>query len=124
MNIHVVGAFPEAGLSELQTDYNFLLNNVSDVTIEAKQEDGSSIGVTFDDGEGVIVYDKVHHFFRGFSLLLKKLQTGKRSFSFEETAQFKTVGPMFDLSRNAVFKTSYKKWTEEDLPFQMRPSTN
>src|SRR5690625_4356523 len=109
MNIHVVGAFPEAGLSELQTDYNFLLNNVSDVTIEAKLEDGSSIGVTFDDGEGVIiVYDKVHHFFRGFSLLLKKLQTGKRSFSFEETAQFKTVGPMFDLSRNAVLRPAIK----------------
>src|SRR5699024_2122613 len=51
-----------------------------------------------------IVYDEKHHFFRAYSLLIEELEKQSTNISIEEDAQFKTVGPMFDLSRNAVMK--------------------
>lgn len=70
----------------------------------AEKGEGSKIVVNFTKGEASLTYDEPHHFFRGFSMFLERLQSGEESFSFVEEPQFEVVGPMFDLSRNAVMR--------------------
>src|SRR5699024_10765671 len=59
-----------------------------------------------DGKQATITYDTKSHFFRGFGLFLEAVQNGKQTFTIEETPQFQSVGPMFDLSRNAVLTFS------------------
>ncbi|AJS60606.1 beta-N-acetylhexosaminidase [Paenibacillus sp. IHBB 10380] len=49
-----------------------------------------------------IRYGRKHQFFRGLSLLVQHTGSAE-SFTIQEQQQFDTIGPMFDLSRNAVF---------------------
>lgn len=100
----MMGKFPSEGLVELQRDYSFFLTDESGVKIEAIQKDGAKLKVSFQGKRGKIEYDEKGHFFRGFSLLLEALHEGKDEFYVEEEPQFETVGPMFDVSRNAVLK--------------------
>lgn len=57
--------------------------------------------IGLEDGQGYVRYGKKHQFFRGLGLFV---QHGRQSDSFRlrEKQQFDLVGPMFDLSRNAV----------------------
>lgn len=52
-------------------------------------------------GKAYIRYGLKHQFFRGLGLLLQHI-VHSETFELRETQQFDTIGPMFDLSRNAV----------------------
>lgn len=107
MKLKLAGNYTELvdGIEALQENVDFQLVEDAGIEVVVEQNsDGKSLEVSFDGNQVTITYDKKHHFFRAFSLLLEKLQTSEAAFSIEEKAQFKTVGPMFDLSRNAVMK--------------------
>src|SRR5699024_7494430 len=94
-----------SGLKELQEDYNFRITEQANVHLTCEQADNQyDLSINYKNGVGHITYQKPHHFFRAFGIFLEKVQRGKKEFNTEETAQFNTVGPMFDLSRNAVMK--------------------
>lgn len=103
MNIKLVGQFPES-VKALQADYQFIISNDSDITLTCEQKDKEELIITFKNNVGHIAYNRPNHFFRAFGLFLEHLQAGKTAFRLEETPQFDTIGPMFDLSRNAVMK--------------------
>ncbi|MFD2130389.1 beta-N-acetylhexosaminidase [Pseudogracilibacillus auburnensis] len=107
MKIKLADDYPSLlnGLKALQTDFNFEISESAEIELVCKQnKDHHGLTVSFDNGTGQIIYQKTNQFFRAFGLLLEKVQKGETTFSFDETAQFKTVGPMFDFSRNAVMK--------------------
>lgn len=103
MTFKLVGQFPE-GIEELQTDYDFSISDDCDVVVICEQSDQNQVKVSFDHNEGHITYKRPNHFFRAFGLFVQHVQAGETKFTIEETPQFDTVGPMFDLSRNAVMK--------------------
>ncbi|MCC2248590.1 beta-N-acetylhexosaminidase [Virgibacillus sp. AGTR] len=90
-----------SAIKELQSDLNFELAE-DGIPILIKQAD-KGLSVSLKNGQGEIVYDKKAAFFRGLGLLLENYARSK-TFHIEEDAQFETIGPMFDLSRNAVMK--------------------
>lgn len=55
-----------------------------------------------------IRFERKHLFFRALGLFIEHFMHSK-SFILEETAQFKSVGTLFDLSRNAVFQVESVK---------------
>lgn len=59
------------------------------------------VGLEQEQGQAYIRYGQRHHFFRGLGLLVQHGSRGE-SFNIREQQQFDTIGPMFDLSRNAV----------------------
>ena len=58
-----------------------------------------TVGLT--EGKAYIQYGQKHQFYRGLGLLLEHTRRDE-SFELREKQQFDTIGPMFDLSRNAV----------------------
>ncbi|HIW34128.1 MAG TPA: beta-N-acetylhexosaminidase [Candidatus Paenibacillus intestinavium] len=52
-------------------------------------------------GKAYIHYGQKHQFYRGLGLLLEHIRSDE-SFELQEKQQFDTIGPMFDLARNAV----------------------
>lgn len=95
------------GLTALQSKLNFQITNDPDslqVTI-IKHADCTYTGlkVSLENGRGEIVYGENVSFFRGLGLFLENYSSSDE-FELEEEAQFQTIGPMFDLSRNAVLK--------------------
>lgn len=98
-----VSSSMESAVKALQETYHFTLSEEAPVTLHAvQQSDQTSLKVTCENNQASITYQKTHHFFRGFGLLLEQLAEGNNIISIEETPQFQTVGPMFDMSRNAV----------------------
>src|SRR5699024_2512192 len=91
-------------IKALQENVTFHLVEDAAIEVHIEQNKDTSIEVRANGEKVSITYDKKHHFFRAFSLVLEQLSKGKKSFSLKENAQFKTIGPMFDLSRNAVMK--------------------
>src|SRR5690625_5105286 len=85
------------GIKELQSDYNFVISDSAQIelTCEQRSED-ASLTVSYSNNQAHITYDKQHHFFRALGLLLEKLSKGETEIKITETAQFNTVGPMFD----------------------------
>ncbi|OBZ14117.1 glycoside hydrolase [Bacillus sp. FJAT-27264] len=65
---------------------------------------GEGIEVGCEDGRGYIRYGQPHQFFRGLGLLVQHARKNT-IFHITEQQQFDLVGPMFDLSRNAVLTT-------------------
>ncbi|AHV95122.1 beta-N-acetylhexosaminidase [Paenibacillus sabinae] len=65
---------------------------------------GEGIEVGCEDGRAYIRYGRTHQFFRGLGLLVQHVRKGA-AFHIRERQQFDLVGPMFDLSRNAVLTT-------------------
>lgn len=59
------------------------------------------VGLEQEQGKAYIRYGQRHHFFRGLGLLVQHGSSGE-SINIREKQQFDTIGPMFDLSRNAV----------------------
>ncbi|GIO27082.1 beta-N-acetylhexosaminidase [Ornithinibacillus bavariensis] len=95
-----------SGITELQNDYDFVVSNHADIILHCKENRyEKNLHISYQDGRGTITYQKPSHFFRAFGLLLEHLQKGEIAFFIEEIPQFETIGPMFDLSRNAVLKT-------------------
>ncbi|MCH1624131.1 beta-N-acetylhexosaminidase [Fredinandcohnia quinoae] len=88
------------GIEALKEDLRFTLGE-NGIPINIEQHSNIGLQVYFKNGVGHIHYHKTIHFFRAFGLLIEHLSNSKE-FAIEESPQFETVGPMFDLSRNAV----------------------
>ncbi|NBJ70833.1 MULTISPECIES: beta-N-acetylhexosaminidase [Clostridia] len=73
--------------------------------IKVKRIDDKQHGLTvsLSAGKGEIIYNERVTFFRGFGLFVEHVKN-KDVFHIQEKMQFSTIGPMFDLSRNAVMK--------------------
>lgn len=90
------------GIEELQKDHPFVLaDDGLPVLVQESAENG--IKVKLENGHGDIIYGEKIQFFRAFGLFLENCAKGDE-FEIEENPQFETIGPMFDLSRNAVMK--------------------
>lgn len=110
MDIRLIGDTSELldGIEELKGILNFAISN-SGIPLTIEQQEGSDLHISFKDGQGKIIYNQKIHFFRAFGLYIEQLQEKKSEFDLTESPQFSTVGPMFDLSRNAVIKmTTFK----------------
>ena len=80
-------------------------------TFDVVQKNNSQLSVNFDGKKGSIVYDEPCHFFRAFGLAVEYIKDGKKSFEITESPQFRTNGPMFDLSQgNAAFNVKTFKY--------------
>lgn len=79
---------------------NFVISE-DGIRIKVEKSESGNICVSYQDGEGKIQFAERIHFFRALGLFLEAYQEN-REFEKEETPQFKTNGPMFDCSRNAV----------------------
>jgi len=75
--------------------------------IEVEMRPGH-LKVVCEETSARISFERKHHFFRAFGLFIEHF-THSKSFIQEEIAQFKSVGTMFDLSRNAVFRVESVK---------------
>src|SRR5690625_1352741 len=107
MNFQLKGdyALELDGIIALQSYYNFTVSDTAEISLTCKQRaDQDGLRIVHQNGQGHITYQKTHHFFRGLGIWLEKMKQGEKDFSVEETPQFNTVGPMFDLSRNSVLK--------------------
>ncbi|CAM4207893.1 beta-N-acetylhexosaminidase [Lederbergia lenta] len=103
MNITFTGEFSPLikSVEEYQKELGFTISK-DGIPITVEQQDEIGLDVSLEAGEGKIIYSEKVHFFRAFGLLLEHLQKKKASFHLKEEPQFSSVGPMFDLSRNAV----------------------
>ncbi|SHN34759.1 beta-N-acetylhexosaminidase [Gracilibacillus kekensis] len=114
MNITLKGEYQPflSGIKELEKEVNVTLNdNGIPLTIE-KNNDPETI-IQYKDGQGSIYYEKEYQVYRSFGLFLEKAEAG-HAFVWKESANFRSIGPMFDLSRNAVmrvdqFKSLFRK---------------
>ncbi|MDF2720582.1 MAG: glycoside hydrolase [Paenibacillus sp.] len=116
MRLHVVGntADVQPGIQALAQELGIELSEQG-ITVRVERiEEGLEVGWTADETEEAYIrYSCKHLFYRGLGLLVQ--HGNKRSpFHKRETMQFDTIGPMFDLSRNAVmtvdsFKTMLNK---------------
>ncbi len=94
----------DAGIAEMNRALGISVGG-NGPSITAVRQDGSDLLVHFQNGEAQIIYDKKHHFFRAYSLLLQHLQAGETEFSLREKPYFTMNGPMFDVSQsNAVIR--------------------
>ncbi|MFX3635988.1 MAG: beta-N-acetylhexosaminidase [Candidatus Pristimantibacillus sp.] len=96
----------EGNVAELMPGVQLLL---SELGIEL-QEDGmlvrveaseGALEVGLEQGAAYIRYGQKHQFYRGIGLLIQHSRKSN-TFHIQEKQQFDQVGPMFDLSRNAV----------------------
>ncbi|WP_413374941.1 beta-N-acetylhexosaminidase [Alkalihalobacillus sp. 1P02AB] len=101
MKVNIYGEVStiEEGLKTIQSRLGLQL---SPEGIPIKIQQGKKIEVHFENGRGKIIYDKKVQFFRALGLFLEKVTKENQSVQIEEEAQFETIGPMFDFSRNAV----------------------
>ncbi|MBA2937211.1 beta-N-acetylhexosaminidase [Paenibacillus sp. CGMCC 1.16610] len=92
--------------TDLQAGIQLLLQELH-ITVE---EDGvivqvepsaGDLEVGLEQGKAYIRYGLKHQFFRGLGLLVQHGRCGE-AFQLQEKQQFDTIGPMFDLSRNAI----------------------
>lgn len=110
MNITFAGEYSPIieGLEEYQRELGFTITKEG-IPITVEQQAGIGLDVSYKSGQGKIIYSERVHFFRAFGLLLEQLQKRESTFHLKEEPQFTSVGPMFDLSRNAVMNiTSFK----------------
>jgi len=72
------------------------------LTVEVRQSaDTDELKIGLKQGKAYIHYGRKHQFFRGLGLLIQH-RSKEEAFELREKQQFDTIGPMFDLSRNAV----------------------
>ncbi|WP_331000799.1 beta-N-acetylhexosaminidase [Radiobacillus kanasensis] len=90
------------GIEALQENLDFALSE-DGLSVKVEQQDGVGVQVSYENGRGQIAYEDRIHFFRGFGLFIEYFEK-QEPFFIKEEPQFSTVGPMFDLSRNAVMK--------------------
>lgn len=102
MKLHFVGEMTalKDGVQILSQELQFIeAEEGITVTVEPSAGD---LEVGFEQEQAYIRYGQKHQFFRGLGLLIQHLRKGA-PFEIHEKQQFDTIGPMFDLSRNAVF---------------------
>lgn len=71
-------------------------------------KDYNQIEVVYENGQGLIKYNKKIHFFRALGLFIENLKKNE-DFRITETIYFQTNGAMFDVSRNAVMTVACMK---------------
>jgi len=102
LKLHFVGEMTalKDGVQILSQELQFIeAEEGITVTVEPSAGD---LEVGFEQEQAYIRYGQKHQFFRGLGLLIQHLRKGA-PFEIHEKQQFDTIGPMFDLSRNAVF---------------------
>lgn len=107
MKIHLQGDFSSliAGIQALQEELAFSLGEEG-VPLIIRQREGRSLQVSFENGSGQIIYGDKVCFYRAFGIFIENFQAKQSDFQIVEELQFSTIGPMFDLSRNAVMNIS------------------
>ncbi|MGX8792523.1 beta-N-acetylhexosaminidase [Oceanobacillus oncorhynchi] len=99
-----------AGIVELQEVYAFRLAEQGGIVLTGRQDERiNGLIITFDEGGGTVTYHEPCHFFRALGLILEQWNKGNKQIHIQETMQFSSVGPMFDLSRNMTMKLSTLK---------------
>ncbi|MEF3329838.1 MULTISPECIES: beta-N-acetylhexosaminidase [Oceanobacillus] len=99
-----------AGIVELQEAYAFRLAEQGGIVLTGRQDERiNGLIITFDEGGGTVTYQEPCHFFRALGLILEQWNKGNKQIHIQETMQFSSVGPMFDLSRNMTMKLSTLK---------------
>ncbi|MEC0090254.1 beta-N-acetylhexosaminidase [Paenibacillus macquariensis] len=89
------------GIQALSHDLGFFEAD-GGLTVKVKQStNAEELVVGLNQSHAYIHYGQKHQFFRGLGLLLQHSSSGE-PFELQEKQQFDTIGPMFDLSRNAV----------------------
>ncbi|MCR8844550.1 beta-N-acetylhexosaminidase [Paenibacillus sp. SC116] len=78
-----------------------LFNEAEDGVHVRVERSTGKLEVGLEQGQAYIRYEHKHQFYRGLGLLVQHGSNGQ-SFHIEEKQSIETVGPMFDLSRNAV----------------------
>lgn len=96
------------GINELKSELNITLKSDGILILVEK---ASCLKVSFRNQNGYIGYSRPVEFFRALHIFKARYEKG--DFSVEETASFKELIPMFDLSRNAVL-------TPEAIKFFLR----
>ncbi|WP_028543727.1 beta-N-acetylhexosaminidase [Paenibacillus taiwanensis] len=96
----------EGNVSDLRAGIELLAKEIQFVEAQdgipvLVESSSGTLEVGLDQGKGYIRYGHKHQFFRGLGLFVQHARKGL-PFQHRETQQFDTVGPMFDLSRNAV----------------------
>lgn len=90
------------GIVALSDDLGIVLDP-SGLAVRLKRTQGT-LGVSKDETDGcVLYYDQKHHFFRALGLLVMYLKKGG-NFKYMESVHIEVLGPMMDVSRNAVIK--------------------
>ncbi|MEW9699498.1 beta-N-acetylhexosaminidase [Paenibacillus sp. SI8] len=77
------------------------ITEAEDGMIVRVEPSAGELAAGIEQGEAYIRYGQKHQFFRGLGLLVQHGRSGE-TFHIQEKQQFDTIGPMFDLSRNAV----------------------
>lgn len=110
LDIFLQGEFHSflSGIKELQKEINFTLNDHG-VPLKIEKSNSKDTVIEFNNGEGFIHYAQPYHVYRAIGLFVQN-SAKKEDFMMKETPQFQTVGPMFDLSRNAVMQVHQFKW--------------
>ncbi|MBB6693300.1 beta-N-acetylhexosaminidase [Cohnella xylanilytica] len=89
------------GIRSLAGEIGIVPGDEGTVVKVERSSQAFELEVGWDGAEGRIRYGAKHQFFRGLGLFVQHRGQGG-AFSLREKQQFDTVGPMFDLSRNAV----------------------
>ncbi|MEK0312293.1 beta-N-acetylhexosaminidase [Cohnella sp. 56] len=95
---------PELGIAAAADGIPVLVKRSGD-------EDELTVGLEYgpQGARGYIRYGRRHQFYRGLGLFVQRGRAGA-PFHIEERQRLRTVGPMFDLSRNAVL--TVEAWRE------------
>ncbi len=95
------------GIEELQKEINFTLHE-DGIPLTIEKSDSKDTVVEFRNGEGFISYGQAYHVYRAIGLFVQHSKE-QATFMMKETPHFQTIGPMFDLSRNAVMRVDQFK---------------
>ncbi|WP_129723763.1 beta-N-acetylhexosaminidase [Xylanivirga thermophila] len=97
------------GIDIFAKEFNFEIGD-NGFPVEVVKTAENKLGASFQDGKGKIFYRDKIHFFRALGLFLEGME-GAEPFEITEEPQFHLVGPMLDVSRNAVLTVdSIKKY--------------
>ncbi|WP_208589785.1 beta-N-acetylhexosaminidase [Gracilibacillus suaedae] len=95
------------GIEELQKEINITLHE-DGIPLTIEKSDSKETVVEFRNGEGFISYSQAYHVYRAIGLFVQYSEE-QATFMMKETPHFQTIGPMFDLSRNAVIRVDQFK---------------
>ncbi|CQR45949.1 Glycosyl hydrolase family 20, catalytic domain [Paraliobacillus sp. PM-2] len=90
-------------LKELQKEIDVMFSE-SGIPLTIEKNTNAETIIKYKNGEGFIYYNEPYHIFRAFGLFIQELREASKDFVINESSCFRTIGPMFDLSRNAVMR--------------------
>jgi len=98
-------------LFEKELGIELCQDGMAEFTVLVNRIEEEIVSVELSDNRAEIIFGKGNaRFFRGLGLLIEAIKEGKNEFVKIEKPLFETNGPMFDMSRNAVFRTSTVKY--------------